>query len=334
MKKRIILYILIPLLILAGLVLMGPLRQRLQRPLPPLPDEVLTPVQRGTITRVITGTGTLKPGDEISLAFTLTGQVNAVHVQEGDRVEKGDPLLDLDDTQQQLGYIRAKNAYQAALVQGSSAQIQEQELNLAVAEKNLAATVLTAPFSGLISEVSVNEGDYISPGQPVAHLMDDSTYKVNLLVDEADARHIFLGQEANIFLDALPGNSYKGSIQRISLRTQISGGVVTVPVDIVLESISQNFKPGFTAEIELIVDRAENALILPITATYIEDGQEYAVIYAGEELAPVPIETGLSDGVHVVVLKGLEEGDTVLLNTYLYAGYEAENPFMLRGRPF
>ncbi len=276
-------------------------------------------VERGEIRKTVSATGNLSPIEERELRTLVNGEVIDIKVQEGQRVKKGEVLIELSKYQQQLEYLKAQTAYDAARINGSTTTIKEQELNLKIASNNLEATVIKAPFAGLITDVMIKKGDNLGANQFAALLIDDSSYYIEVNVDESDSREVQVGQEVIIDINAIPEKSFKGKVSAKAQRAIEVNGVITVPVKVMLEDTTHYLMPNFSADLEIIVERVEDQLVIPITAVFENNGREQVIKIVDGNRLPTAVKTGLSDGVQIVVEEGLNPGDRVLINTYNYA---------------
>jgi len=286
---------------------------------------MITSVERGDLKKTVSTSGYFQPADEKALTFSLNGEIEEVLVGEGKRVTGGEVLVRLEKSQQELNYLRAKNTYELIKTSGSESEINEQELNFQIAKKNLEDTTLKAPFSGLITGISVKSGDYISSGGEVAYIIDDSSYEIEVAVNEIDSLEIEVGQEVIIILDAFPGREFSGRVREIHNYTQNVNGVVTLPVIVQLEEIDKRFKPGFSALVEIIIGKAEGKLLVPISAILDRRGQQIAVKVVDNEPVFTPVKVGFSDGVYTVIEDGLAEGEEIVINVYEFANTDFKN---------
>jgi len=281
--------------------------------------QMITSVERGDLKKTVSTSGYLQPADEKALIFSLNGEIEEVLVSEGKRVTEGEALVRLEKSQQELNYLRAKNTYELIKTSGSESEINEQELNFQIAKKNLEDTTLKAPFSGLITDISVKSGDYISSGREVAYIIDDSSYEIEVAVSEIDSLEIEVGQEVIIILDAFPGREFSGIVGEIHNYTQNVNGVVTLPVTVQLDKADKQFKPGFSALVEIIIGRAEGKLLVPISAILDRKGQQTVVKVVDNEPVFTPVKAGFSDGVYTAIEEGLAEGEEIVINVYEFA---------------
>ena len=287
--------------------------------------QMVTSVERGDLKKTVSTSGYLQPADEKALTFSLNGEIEEVLVSEGKRVTEGEALVRLEKSQQEYNYLKAKNTYELIKTSGSESEIKEQELNFQIAKKNLEDTTLKAPFSGLITEVFVKAGDYINSGREVAYIIDDSSYEIEVAVNEIDSLEIEVGQEAIIILDAFPGREFSGRVKEIHNYTQNVNGVVTLPVTVQLDKTDRQFKPGFSALVEIIIGKAEGELLVPISALLERKGQQMVVKVVDNKPVFTPVKVGFSDGVYTAIEEGLAEGEEIVINVFEFAKAGSKN---------
>jgi multidrug efflux pump subunit AcrA (membrane-fusion protein) len=279
-------------------------------------------VKKGDIRKIVSTSGYLEPEEEMNLSFKVNGEVMEILVIEGDRVSEGEELMRLDKEQQQLNYLKAKNNYNLIKINGSGGEVEEAELNFEIAKDNLEATTLKAPFSGLIAEIMVKKSNYITTGTKVIYIIDDSNYKIKANVDESDSFEVKVDQEVIVFMDALPEQEFKGKVDKIAHYTKNTNGVVTLPITVQLDQVFREFKPGFSTLLDIVVDKAENKLIVPITAVLNKQGQMVVVRVVDDKPQLAVVKTGISDGVYMAIEEGLAEGENIIINAYKFAGIE------------
>ncbi|KXS43259.1 MAG: RND family efflux transporter, MFP subunit [Candidatus Frackibacter sp. T328-2] len=302
-------------------------------------SNMIMTVKKDSLEKMISVSGTVEPVESQDLYFKTNGTVKSINIEEGARVEKGQVLMEIENDEQRLNYIKAKNSYETIVISGTESKIKEAELNLKIAKDRLDETKLKAPFAGIINEISIEEGSYTAQDQDktVAKLIDNSGYQVEVSVDESDSRQLELGQPARITMEALPNQELKGEVVDIGANAEVNSGVVTLPVMVAIKEKPKFIKPGFSAEVEIIVEQIKEQLILPITAVYNEKGETKAVKIVKGKPTPVNVKIGVSSGRNVVIKEGLQAGDKILINTYMFAN-GAQNlqqgdggPRMMRG---
>jgi HlyD family secretion protein len=190
-----------------------------------------------------------------------------------------------------------------------------------VAQAALGRTRLVAPFPGIVAEVNGEVGEFVTPSPvgiptpPAVDLMDISCLYVSAPIDEVDAPQIRVGMPANISLDAFAKKIFPGKVRRVApyvLEMEKQARTVDVEVDFACASDCQNMLPGYSADIEVILQEHERALRIPTEA--ILEGNKVLLINGDGRLEEHEIETGLSNWAWTEVTKGLAEGDEVVVS--------------------
>ena len=192
---------------------------------------------------------------------------------------------------------------------------------LKVIQAELERSRLSAPFAGIVAEVNGEIGEFVTPSPvgiptpPAVDLMDISCLYVSAPIDEVDAPRIRVEMKANITLDALSGEVFAGSVKRIApyvLEVEKQARTVDVEVDFVCQQGCENMLPGYSADIEVILDEQDNVLRIPTEA--ILEGNTVLVFTADKLLQQRAIKTGLSNWEWTQITEGLSEGDEVVVS--------------------
>ena len=216
-----------------------------------------------------------------------------------------------------VGEARAQKA--ACDAAKATADVSQAKLDVIRAE--LERTRLTAPFAGVVAEVNGEIGEFVTPSPigiptpPAVDLMDTSCLYVSAPIDEVDAPRIRVAMRAIITLDALSGEQFEGTVKRIApyvLEIEKQARTVAVEVDFVCQQDCENMLPGYSADIEVILDETEKALRVPTEAVL--EGNQVLVFTADERLEQREITTGLSNWEWTQVVDGLAEGDDVVVS--------------------
>ena len=277
-------------------------------------------VSRGDINRTITASGRLTPVRDRSQSFNLGGTVEEVFVEVGDRVSAGDSLVKLKSSQQELNLIQARTAYQSARINGTESEINERRTQLEIAEEELEDRTMKATISGEVVQLELEVGDEVSAGETVVRILDETGYLVDLNIDEGDSRLVAVDQRAEIEIPAIPDRIYEGVVSQVKRVTEVVNNVVVVPAEVRIDGNSAEFRPGYSVDVEIIVESVEDVIRVPVTAIFSDGDQSYAVLVDDQGRAePVPVELGLSDGLQIEVVSGLEADDRILVNSYQYS---------------
>lgn len=212
----------------------------------------------------------------------------------------------------------AKNA--ACNAARSAVEVSRAQLE--VAEAALDQTRLRAPFPGVVAEVNGEVGEFVTPSPvgiptpPAVDLMDISCLYVSAPIDEVDAPEIRIGMTARISLDAFPGRIFNGRVRRVApyvLDLEKQARTVDVEVEFVDSEDCNCMLPGYSADIEVILDQRENVLRIPTQA--VREGRRVFVVGGDGRLEERTFEVGLSNWEWTEVISGLQEGVMLVTST-------------------
>lgn len=209
-----------------------------------------------------------------------SGTVAKINVKNGDFVNKGDVIMTLSNTQLSNSLKSAQISYENAMTNYNDAQTA-----LTDAKKQAEDYILTAPISGKVLSKSYKKGDTVY-GQNSTTLMvvaDTSQMKFTLNVDELDVAKISVGQTVDITAEAIEGKTFTGEITTVSLMGTASSGVTYYPVEITIAEPGE-LLPGMNVDAEIVVERAENVLMVPVGAVSYFDGKRYVTVVGETEM--------------------------------------------------
>jgi RND family efflux transporter MFP subunit len=205
-------------------------------------------------------------------------------------------------------------------LESQRAAVAQAELAVAQAEAAYSNARITAPFSGVVTDISITLGERVSPGSFAMTLMTDNEYEIVLNVPEADIATLEIGDEAEIAFDAYDDLVVPAKVARIASRARVVDGVTVVEVSVQFSRSEELIRPGFTADVDLYADERTSVLAVPTRAIVEKNGESFVRIAEDEttlsleSLRLVAVETGLrgSSGL-VEIVSGVEEGDTVVI---------------------
>lgn len=256
--------------------------------------------------------GTLSPQLRQTITAAASGEITSLNVSVGSRVSAGAVLA-------AIGGESAENSLADAAL-----AVQNAQLSLQSAQEALDSYTITSPISGTVIEKNLKAGDQLNGGDSgaMAVIYDLSQLELQMDVSELDIGQIQPGQTVEITAEALPGQTFTGVVEKVSVNGTTTDGFTTYPVTILLSEYG-DLNPGMNVSAHIIVERAENAMCVPAEAVN-SDG---TVLVAGEgafaedgvtiadpskiESRPVTLGRGSQD--YVEITSGLEEGETVLL---------------------
>lgn len=306
-------------------------------------QELKTQVWQGSIRTF----GVVEALEEVSVASELSGTVQAVHVNEGDSVEAGQLLLELDPQKRQLALQQSGqqvNRTRAALeeaqlklqrrrnlseqetisqevldnaqlnVDAALATHQQALVSQQLAERELADTRIFSPTAGLVDIQAVEVGEAVIVGASLITLQAMQGLRVHTWVSETDIRHIQAGGEARVIAAGLSGREFKASIEWVGVSADPHTG--NFPVKLILTTETDALRPGMTATTVLEGINIPDVLLLPESALVDRDRRRVVFIVEQDAQRSVArlreplLAAGFGHRLHI--LDGVAPGDLVV----------------------
>lgn len=255
------------------------------------------------------GSGHFEENMRQTVVAQTSGEVTEVLVTAGSRVSAGSALVT-------LGGAAARTALESASIGVENARLTCQQ-----AQEALDSYTITAPISGTVIEKNSKAGDKVDgiDSGTLAVLYDLSCLTLQMNVSELDMGKVREGQQVELTADALPGQTFHGVVDRVSINGTTTNGFTTYPATIRVEEYGE-LKPGMNVSAVILGDTVTGALTVPVSA--VSRGNKVLVAPAGalgEDgtltdpalLEERTVTLGVSDGQYIQITDGLAQGDTV-----------------------
>lgn len=273
--------------------------------------------------------GSLRSNQSIIARPEVAGVIKEIHVADGSEVAKGQLLFKLDSSipeaelaQAQAGLRLAMRNYKRAeeLFESGSGTVRARDEALSametgrasaeLAKAQLEKTRINAPFNGIAGLRQVDVGDYVKAGDDLISLDEIDPIKVDFNVPERFLRFIEPGQQVNIIVDALPGESFSGKIYAISPRADPAGRSLAIRANV--PNPDHRLKPGLFARVEIVTEHKKDSIFVPEEAI-VPQGDEltvYRVVNGKAVLTTVKV--GLRRFGRAEIVEGLKPTDVVI----------------------
>ncbi|WP_299199578.1 efflux RND transporter periplasmic adaptor subunit [uncultured Amphritea sp.] len=293
-----------------------------------LPAEVIH-VQSKSLTQMIEAVGGLSANESIILRPEQSGSVEKVQFTEGSSVKSGETLIVLESSLykaqlqeskarvnlSRIAYNRAASLVKKKVgsqqdMDSSLAQLQVDQAQQAVAQTQLDKMTIDAPFDGVIGLRKFSPGDYITTGQDLVELTDINTMKVDFKVPENQLPNIRIGQQIKVLVDALPGESFDGSIYAIA--PSIDERSHNIAIRAKIENRDNLLRPGLFARIQIILSTDDNAVMVPEEAIIPQNDSFFVMTVTDGTIGMAPVKLGLRRNGEVNIVSGLEVGQVIV----------------------
>ena len=271
--------------------------------------------ERGRIERIVVATGTVEPEREVEVRPRIAGIIEKIHVEAGDEIETGAPLVEIERELLASQVREAEAALREATVEhryakidleraeelhrGGAASPQQQDSARARTERALAAVAraqarldtlstqlsyasVVSPMAGRVLDVHVEEGSAVSPvtavtgGTLLLSLAATDRLHLEGLVDENEVARVVLGQPARIRTEAYADHTFRGVVSEIAPLGQRIQNVTYFEVEIeITDEDRSRLRPRMSGDAEIIAEVVEDALVIPETALRYRGEQIY-----------------------------------------------------------
>jgi RND family efflux transporter MFP subunit len=275
-----------------------------------------------------TGTATVEALQEASILAKIAGTIEKILVEEGDHVEKGQVLLQIDDAEEKArlaelrvrasslenDFKRTESLLEKQLTsrreyEDKKLLMEEAKAKLHVGEIRLGYTQVCAPFSGRVTLRHVDVGQYVQVNQELFGLADFDPLLVRVYLPEREADRVSVGQEVTIISDTGNEERYAGLVRMVSPIVDTRTGTVKVTVEI---NDRTNLRIGAFVRAQITTDVHEAALVVPNLALVEEGGETFVYRAEADSVLKVRVQTGYSDEDVTEVLVGLDVDDRVV----------------------
>ena len=290
-------------------------------------------VQRLRIEDDAQAVGSLRSRQGVMLRPEVSGRIARLGFGDGQRVRRGQLLVQLDDTLQaaqmrqaeaQAGIARtnlqrnrelvAQNFVSQSVVDQSAAALEVAMAQVALNKAQLERMKILAPFDGVAGIRSVNVGDYVKDGADLVNVEDTTQVWVDFRLPERYLAQLKTGQAVEVALDAMPGRTFRGQVDALDSQLDANGRSLLVRAR--LANPDGVLRTGMFARTRTLLAVRDNALVVPEEALVPQGGKQFLIKVVDGPQGKVSQRLEARIGVRVPgkveILGGLSEGDVVV----------------------
>lgn len=277
----------------------------------------------------VSAVGSLKSNESVVLRPEIAGRIAAIHFSEGAPVGKGMVLVALDASTQnaelkqaeanralaQANYKRTEELFQKKFVSErakdeAAVNLKVLEAALTLAQAKQQKTQIRAPFAGIVGIRNVSVGDYVKEGQELINVEDVSALKVDFRLPESLFTRLQKGQAIEVSTDAMPGQSFKGTVDAIDPLLDASGRAISLRAR--LPNPELKLRPGMFVRVRLAFGGERSGLAVPEETLMPSGSDNYVFKVADGKAVRVKVKIGQRRGASAEIVEGLIEGDEVV----------------------
>lgn len=280
------------------------------------------PVSIHDIAADIRAFGTLVANESVIISPEIAGRVARIAFTEGQKVEAGDVLVELDadilkaeldKAHSEVSLAEANFERARKLAEQGSGTLRARDetaqartaaqANLSLAEARLAKTSIEAPFAGTVGFRTISAGAYVSPGDRIVELASTDPLKVEFRVSETYLAKLDTGLSVQVSVDARPGEEIAGKITAVDPIVDVSGRAIRLRAEV--PNSDGRLSPGLFARIRIVIEERPEALLVPEAAIFQDGGQLYVYRIEEGRAVKTEVEIGLRRPGDVEITGGL-----------------------------
>lgn len=289
---------------------------------------VLAEVVKADMVRRMDFVGSIAPWQQAALGSQVSGKVEKIFVEVGDRVAEGDMLIQMSDEQliqsranlialekdwQRLKGLKEKGTVTQQAFDKVDAAYQAAKAGY---EMMLTNTQIRAPFAGRITAKYYEEGEVFTPmsgrvGKPaILELMDLSKLKVIISIPEKDLPEFRRGLDVFLSVDAYPEAEFKAVVNRVDPTVDPRSRMGSAELKI--DHPQEKLKPGMFARIGVILETRKGVLTVPTECVIHENNEDFVFLIDQQMALKRLVNIGLQNGEITEIIEGLELADPVI----------------------
>jgi len=308
----------------------------------------ISSVKRGRIQKIISLSGDVSPESEVTLFSKVTGTVEKIYVEEGNRVKKGKLLVKIDEQDIQLelqanqealrqaeialsnaekNYLRMKNLFKEEVItpyemdqiqarkDSAGAQVKQLQARVNLAREKLSDCRIYSPINGIVAQRFLDAGELITgssmmKNDPLLLIQNLKTVKIKVAAGEKELGDIKKGQKVKIKVDAYPEKIFSGKVSKIG--SFIEPLSRSAEIEIKVKNLNYLLKAGMFARAEIITTEKKDVLLIPNDVIVKKEKGEMVFIVEKNKAYFRAVKTGLKDAEKTEIVAGLKEGDLVV----------------------
>jgi membrane fusion protein (multidrug efflux system) len=296
---------------------------------PPIPVAVES-VRTGSIASYYSATATLEAEREAEILARVSGVIETLLCEEGDRITAGQSLLRIDNDEYRLRLAQAeartanlesrherlKGMWDQKLVSAEEYETVKNDLQSAEAEEdvarlNVSYTTVTAPFTGRVIRRLVDVGQNVSAGTPLFVLADFDPLLARVYVPSKEFKKLKPDQKVRLVLDS-NRTGLEGRIKLVSPIIDPTSGTIKITVEI--PRYPQGTRPGDFAEVRIVTERRTGSILVPKNAVFTDRGDKILFVAAADSTAERRVvEVGFEDDEQAEILSGVSPAEQVVV---------------------
>lgn len=279
-------------------------------------------------------TGTFEPNKETKISADIQGKINAVLVDVGSNVSKGQTLIQLDnsllklqlqtvevqiegleDDVKRYTILTEADAVQGVQLEKAKLGLKAAKVQKATIQEQINKTTIKAPFSGVVTAKLSEIGAFAAPGVPLLQITDLNSLKFTVNIAENNLNQFKPSEQYTISADVFPAISLLGKITMIGSKANMGN---SFPIQFRVENTKQlDIKAGMFGKVKVSNSQTEKGSLIPSSAILNNEEKTQVYIIENGKAKLKTIKTSQNIGNKTVVKDGLQEGDVIVTSGFI-----------------
>jgi len=199
-----------------------------------------------------------------------------------------------------------------ATVANSQAAVEAAATQVALAKRSLGYTVVVSPMPGYISDRPADVGEYVSPQQKVATVVNLNPLRVRLDIPEQAIPQVHTGESVSVSVSGYPDRNFAGRVARVSPNVTIASRTLTIEADV--ENPNAELKPGQFATVRILLPQTAPAVLVPQRALRTISGSTYVFVIKNGHAEQRLVQSGQTEGDLVELVSGIAADEVVAIS--------------------
>lgn len=199
-----------------------------------------------------------------------------------------------------------------ATVANSQAAVDAAATQVALAKRNLGYTVVVSPMPGYVSERPADVGEYVSPQQKVATVVNLNPLRVRIDIPEQSIPQIHTGESVSVSVSGYPDRNFAGRVARVSPNVTTASRTLSIEADV--ENPKAELKPGQFATVRILLPQTEAAVLVPQRALRTISGSTYVFVIKNGHAEQRLVQSGQTEGDLVEIKSGVAADEVVAIS--------------------
>ena len=291
----------------------------------------VTPVVERSVGRRVSTNGVLVAAQSVNLCPEVEGRIHKILFRQGQKVKKGDLLIQLDDSvaqaklrEAQAGLAFARSEYSRtkqlfdksfgnkAALEKAAAEVAIREASVLAASVGVDQTKIIAPFDGVVGLQNVSEGSTVTRNKELLSLVSMESLYVDFSVPDSYLKYLTIGDSVDVMVEGL--DDLLGiECPIIAIDSQVRSSTHSITVRAEVRNDSEQMRPGQFARVTASFGQENNALLIPVVAVEKDTDQTYVYLIVHDTAVKTDLTLGMRDKDMVQVIDGVRKGDQVVV---------------------